>query len=43
MEFCSMDFAAYGAKLDKGLYAGVQTMTVRMIKVECGNCGFAIS
>ena len=37
-----MNFA-YQAKLGKGFYAGVQTMTVRIIEVEHGNCGFAVS
>ena len=29
--------------MGKGFYAGVQTMTVRIIEVEYDNCGFAVS
>ena len=37
------NFASYQAKISKGFYAGVQTMTVHIIEVEYGNCGFAVS
>ena len=37
------NFASYRAKISNGFYAGVQMMTVRIIEVEYGNCGFAVS
>ena len=43
IKLCSMNFASYRAKIDKGFYAGVQMMTVRIIEVEYGNCGFVVS
>ena len=43
IELCSMNFASYRAKICKFFYAGVQTMTVCIIEVEYGNCGFAVS
>ena len=43
IKLCSINFAFYRAKIGKGFYAGVQTVTVRIIEVEYGNCGFAVS
>ena len=43
IELCSMNFASYRARISEGFYAGVQVMTVRIIEVEHGNCGFAVS
>ena len=43
IELCLMNFSSYRAKISKGFYAGVQTMTVHIIEVEYGNCGLAVN
>ena len=43
IKLCWMNFASYRVKINKGFYAGVQSMTVRIIGVDYGNCGCAVS
>ena len=43
IELGLMNFASHQAKIGKGFYAGIQMMTVCIIEVEYGNCGFPVS